>query len=83
VEVPQICKWAIEKQGGPGQYQCSENVKAMVPSQAECESDERPHCPVSLFEDCLIEREGDACWILNPNPPQSCKDYFACAVSGV
>jgi hypothetical protein len=81
-EVSQICKWAIEKQGGTGEYQCSEHVKVTIPSQPECESDPRPHCPVSLFEDCLIDEGGDVCRVFAPNPPQSCKDYFACAVSG-
>jgi hypothetical protein len=81
-EVSQICKFAIETRGGAGEYQCTEHVKVTVPSQSKCETDPRPHCLVSVFEDCMIDHEGDACRIVAPNPPQSCKDYLACAFSG-
>jgi hypothetical protein len=80
-EVSQICKWSIEKNGGPGEYQCSENVKVTIPSQSGCESEARPHCPVSLFEDCMIELDGDACRQFSTNPPQTCKTYFDCVAS--
>jgi hypothetical protein len=81
-EVSQICEWLIEQQGGSGEYRCNDVFKVRVPSQSKCESDPRPHCPVSTFEDCMAFHEGDACRIFSQEPPQSCKDYFGCAFNG-
>jgi hypothetical protein len=77
-EASKLCTWIIETEGGPGERTCSNNLTATVHTQEKCESNARPHCKVSLVEDCLTDAGGDLCRVFYEDPPQSCKDFGTC-----
>lgn len=56
-----LCEWRVPAQGGPGTYQCSEDVSVTIETVAECIADTFPHCTVGQAEACVTSLMGDPC----------------------
>ncbi|MGC4115312.1 MAG: hypothetical protein QM765_12045 [Myxococcales bacterium] len=69
-----FCAWGIQKQGGSGEHPCDGGTQKIMTID-ECKAKRWPHCPLSMFEDCL-DSLYDVC---DPGPTGACTVYATCA----
>jgi hypothetical protein len=79
-EIRQLCTFAIDYEGGPGNYQCGNGVTFRVYTLDECTSGSLGscHCQVALVEDCVNSLDGDVCRFSGSS---ACKTYVDCVTA--
>lgn len=74
-----LCSWAIPREGGAGEYSCSDGATGTIYTIEECSSttaSATAHCLVSLVEQCVLSLDGDPCLI---RTSAACQSYMQCA----
>lgn len=80
-EVQQLCAWSTS-QLEPGEHTCPGGGTAKGKTTSECVEDyqkpDKPHCLVSLTEDCVNSLGGDLCKMFDTH---ACQTYVHCVAT--
>jgi hypothetical protein len=77
-EKQRLCSWAIPREGGAGDYSCSDGATGNIYTIEECASsmaNTKAHCLVSLVESCILSLDGDPCML---KTTAACQSYVQC-----
>jgi hypothetical protein len=76
-EARSLCEWGIEEQGGVQEKDCGNMLSVSIKAVDTCVSQTRPHCKVSVYEDCIGSLGGDPCKIFTNT---ECAAFLMCGV---